>query len=323
VPGHSRVLCLPCREDTIRGFAHVDLLLLDEAALVPDDLYRAVRPILAVSNGRLIALSTPRGKRGFFWRAWTRNEEDWQRVEVPASRVPRITPEFLEEERRALGETWYRQEYCCGFEAPERLVYPDFARCVVPGPAPTEGRRLGGIDFGFRNPFAAIWGVLDCDGVLWLTGEHYARQQPLSYHVLYLPREVLWYADPSGATERAELACADFKVRAGVNALASGIAAVTTRLHRGTLRVEQGCCPNLLHEAQLYRYGTESQERRSEVPVDTANHALAALRYLIATLDQHRQARQPDGPPRDAEPPQRGLDRWLRLNNEAIWTRLV
>jgi hypothetical protein len=38
----SRVVCLPCREDTIRGYAHVNLLGLDEAARVSDDLYRTV-----------------------------------------------------------------------------------------------------------------------------------------------------------------------------------------------------------------------------------------------------------------------------------------
>src|SRR5207248_8011312 len=52
---------------------------------------------------------------------------------VPADRINRITPDHLARERRALGESWFRQEYCCSFEALEGLVYPDFARCVVPG----------------------------------------------------------------------------------------------------------------------------------------------------------------------------------------------
>jgi hypothetical protein len=83
----SRVVCLPCREDTIRGYSHVTLLVIDETARVPDDLYRAVRPMLAVSNGRLICLSTPSGKRGFFHDAWARGGDDWARIEVPASRI--------------------------------------------------------------------------------------------------------------------------------------------------------------------------------------------------------------------------------------------
>src|SRR5262245_50681108 len=297
----SRIVCLPCKEETIRGYADIDLLILDEAARVPDDLYRAVRPMLAVSAGRLICLSTPYGKRGFFHHAWAQGGDDWHRIEVPASRIPRISPQTLAEERRALGEWWYRQEYCCSFEALEGLVYPDFARCVAPGPVPAGGRRVGGIDFGFRNPFAALWGVLDRDGVLWLTDEHYARQKPLSYHAARLPRDVTWYADPSGATERAELRCAGFKVLAGGNALRPGIAAVTARLEGGTLQVLRGRCPNLLAEAGLYRYEAAAD---AEAPLDEHNHALAALRYLVSRLDEHRMAR-PGGAPAAAAKPRR------------------
>jgi hypothetical protein len=64
----SRVLCLPGREDTIRSFGGVSLLVIDEAARVADDLYRSVRPMLAVSQGRLVALSTPFGQRGWFYQ---------------------------------------------------------------------------------------------------------------------------------------------------------------------------------------------------------------------------------------------------------------
>jgi hypothetical protein len=110
----SRVLGLPGGESTVRGFASVDLLIIDEAARVPDDLYRAVRPMLAVSGGRLIVLSTPFGRRGFFFESWT-GEEDWQRVSVRADECPRITPEFLAEERKAIGDRWFQQEYQCEF----------------------------------------------------------------------------------------------------------------------------------------------------------------------------------------------------------------
>jgi hypothetical protein len=317
---HSRVVCLPCKEETIRGYSHVSLLVLDEAARVPDALYRAVRLMLAVSEGRLVCLSTPYGKRGFYHDAWARGGADWARIEVPAERVARIRPEFLAQERRALGASWFRQEYQCSFEALEGLVYPDFARCVVPGPAPQAGRRVGGLDFGFRNPFAAVWGVLDGDGVLWLTGEHYECQRPLSHHAGRLPRDVTWYADPSGANERCELRLAGFAVREGDNALRPGIAAVSARLESGTLRVLEGRCPHLLAEASLYRYGDGPGQRLSEAPLDEDNHALGALRYLVAGLDAGRLARRrPPAAPGAAPRPPRP---WLRLDNEALWTRL-
>src|SRR5262249_35020472 len=60
----GRVVCLPGREATVRSFSGVSLLVIDEAARVPDNLYGSVRPMLAVSQGRLVALSTPFGRRG-------------------------------------------------------------------------------------------------------------------------------------------------------------------------------------------------------------------------------------------------------------------
>jgi Terminase large subunit, T4likevirus-type, N-terminal len=111
----SRILSLPGTEKTVRCYSGVALLIIDEAARVDDALYRAVRPMLAVSKGRLIALSTPFGKRGWFHDAWHSNEP-WQRLRITADECPRITREFLAEERRALGDRWYRQEYLCSFE---------------------------------------------------------------------------------------------------------------------------------------------------------------------------------------------------------------
>src|SRR4051794_18354487 len=111
----SRVVSLPGTEGTVRGFSGVALLIIDEAARVADALYCAVRPMLAVSRGRLVALSTPFGQRGWFYDAW-QSSETWERVRVTADDCPRITAEFLAEERRALGDRWYRQEFMTSFE---------------------------------------------------------------------------------------------------------------------------------------------------------------------------------------------------------------
>src|SRR5215208_5694446 len=118
----SRIEALPGSEKTIRGFSGVDLLVLDEAGRVDDGLYFAVRPMLAVSGGALIMLSTPAGRRGVFFEEWT-DGAGWERYEVPAEECPRIPPGFLEEERRALPSWVYRQEYECSFEETEDQVF--------------------------------------------------------------------------------------------------------------------------------------------------------------------------------------------------------
>src|SRR5260370_5001125 len=87
--------------------------------------------MLAASRGKLVCLSTPYGKRGFFYEAWAKGGPEWLRVEVPANKIPRIDPEHIEEDRRALGESYVRQEYFCSFEALEGVVDPGVAGCKV------------------------------------------------------------------------------------------------------------------------------------------------------------------------------------------------
>jgi hypothetical protein len=319
---HSRIVTLPCKEETVRGYANVNLVVIDEAARVFDDLYRTVRPMLAVSDGRMICLSTPHGKRGFFYDCWAKGGDDWKRIEVPADQIPRIKAAFLEKERRGLGDAWFRQEYCCSFEALQGLVFPNLATCVVPVPAqPLEGKHKGGIDFGYHAPFAAVWGVLDHAGVLWLTGEHYSRQRPLSQNAACLPKKVTWACDPAGANERAELRCAGFVVLKGNNAIRPGIAAVNGRINSGKLRIVEGACPNLLAEAARHRYSEDPRLSDSETPVDGHNHALDALRYLISRLDAGTLAK-PDTPQQGPKPEPKPPKPWLRIDNEALWTPL-
>jgi hypothetical protein len=106
----SRIESLPSTEQTIRGFSSVGLIILDEAARIEDSLYHAVRPFLAVSGGKLIAVSSAYARQGFFYEEWS-GKNRWKRVSVKAESCPRISPRFLEEERQALGETVYRMEY--------------------------------------------------------------------------------------------------------------------------------------------------------------------------------------------------------------------
>jgi hypothetical protein len=134
LPNRSRIMGLPSNEDTIRGFSAVGLLLIDEAARVSDRLYTAVRPMLAVSNGSLWLMSTPNGKTGFFYDVWARSEEDWERVEAPATECPRISPEFLAAEELATPGAVFRREYLCCFEDAETSVFgADEVRRAISG----------------------------------------------------------------------------------------------------------------------------------------------------------------------------------------------
>lgn len=119
----SRIIALPGKEATIRGFSGAGLLVIDEASRVPDELYQAVRPMVAVSGGRLALLSTPFGKRGFFHHEWTEGGEDWHRTKITAYQCPRMSKDWLDAERQAIGEWWFAQEYLCEFVETDDTVF--------------------------------------------------------------------------------------------------------------------------------------------------------------------------------------------------------
>lgn len=324
----SRVVCLPGKESTIRCFSGVTLLIIDEAAKVPDDVYATVRPMLSTSKGQCILLSTPFGQRGFFWREMTQknNLRKWVITWESPYGVggPRITGEFVEEERRKHGDGWADQEFCCLFTALEGLVYPTFAKAVVDCYPMLESRTakpLGGIDWGWRNPFCALWGLHDKDDCIWVIGERYKRQTPLYEHISAMsqpanplwPRgeKVTWYGDPAGPTEITECRAAGLKVFKAPNEIATGVMAVTARINTGRLKILRPNCHNLIEESELYRYPNEKERTiLGENPVDEYNHALGALRYMVAGVDRRYIARlrkqlAREGPDTEPQPGER------------------
>ncbi len=114
-PNGSRIVGLPGNENTVRGFSAVSLLLIDEASWVDDSLYKALHPMLATTNGDLWLLSTPCGKRGFFYEEWKHGGPGWFRISVPATKCPCISAEFLENARNTLEPDWFAQEYMAEF----------------------------------------------------------------------------------------------------------------------------------------------------------------------------------------------------------------
>jgi hypothetical protein len=115
--GGSRIIALPGRTDaTLRGYSAPRLIICDEAARQPEELLQGLRPMLATNpRGQLIMLSTPWGKSGAFYEAWT-GAAGWERVgPITGEDCPRIDPAFLAAERASIPDVFYRSEWCCEF----------------------------------------------------------------------------------------------------------------------------------------------------------------------------------------------------------------
>ena len=123
LPNNSRIVGIPANEDTTRGFSAVTLMLIDEASRVPDSFYYSLLPTMITrADAALWLMSTPNGKQGFFYNEWI-GEEDWTRIEVPATDCPRIPQKSLDRERRHMTKAMFEQEYLCKFIAPDNSFF--------------------------------------------------------------------------------------------------------------------------------------------------------------------------------------------------------
>jgi Terminase large subunit, T4likevirus-type, N-terminal len=114
----SRVVSLPGSERTTRGFSRASLIVLDEAARISDELITSLAPMQATSvlgRRRFITMSTPYGRRGWFFERWQSNDPGWFKTTIRADQCSRIPTDFLAEQERELGPLLFRQEYCCEF----------------------------------------------------------------------------------------------------------------------------------------------------------------------------------------------------------------
>lgn len=147
----SRVITLPGTGSSVRSYTAPDLIILDEASWAVEELYAAIRPMMLMSKGQIILISTPHGKQGFFYNVWSHHgevdphgnevvelDDNWERYRVRVTENPRVTKDYIEKERAEFGDRYVEQEYMCKFVETEEQVFPSdliksmFAKNVNP-----------------------------------------------------------------------------------------------------------------------------------------------------------------------------------------------
>ncbi len=106
----SKIYCLPTGLSGygIRGYT-VDLLIADEAAFIPEAVWIAVTPMLASTKGAIWLLSTPHGKRGYFYRCF--KDDNFKKFHISSQDCTRIDKKFLISEKQRMTKVQYAQEY--------------------------------------------------------------------------------------------------------------------------------------------------------------------------------------------------------------------
>ena len=158
----SKIIALPCGRTGygLRNYA-IHKLVVDEAHYVPEEVFVAVRPMLATTGGTIDLLSTPRGNKGFFHDCFS--DDEFTTFHVLSKDCPRITEEFLKSEKKRMTKLQFAQEYEAEFlDQLQQFFSKDLIdSCIIPPNLPSfVGGHFLGVDFagygGDENAFVTL-----------------------------------------------------------------------------------------------------------------------------------------------------------------------
>jgi phage terminase large subunit len=217
-----------------------------------------------------------------------------------------LDPDFQIRIGRGKPDWWVKRYIYGSFEYSEGLVYPMFAENVVdPFTIPPNWKRLFGVDFGLRDPTVMLGVAIDpVKGIAYIYDEHYEAEKPVNHHATKMlamlnkvPPGMIYgqvVADPAGKARRGTNGQSYFGhyseyglwFREAVNNIESGIMKVFTYFSMNKLKIMSNCVYTI-KEGREYKYqegAIDLEKNRGEKPIDSNNHAMDALRYVMQEL---------------------------------------
>jgi PBSX family phage terminase large subunit len=280
-----------------------NLLIVDEAALIPTDEYftRDLRPALSTfPDSRALFISTPRGTENYLYEYYTRGQSqkypDWGSGLFPWHANPRLQQKDIDEARATLPENIFLQEYYCKFDTFEGQIYKlsDENHCIdlVSDNAPFKINPnddrftfIAGLDMGYRDETAFI--VMATDDVnFYVVDEYYSNESATSVHAEKF-RELIerWniqniYIDSAAAQTKADLAY-DYDIYCdnAVKSVTDGIAALQSLIVQNKLLLDKNTCERTISSIKGYRWNNRTEKVK---PMhDKHSHGCDATRYAI------------------------------------------
>lgn len=250
-----------------------------------------LRPTLTDLAGGATFISTPNGFNHFYdLYGMEGRDPDYKSFHFTSYDNPYLPVEEINKAKNELPEDRFAQEYLADFRKQSGLVYKEFSRDrhIVDSEPETVVATLGGVDFGFTNPTAALKIRKDYAGVYWIMSEWYKTgrtEDEVVDHVVSQSFNVV-YPDPENASAIESLRRKSVNVREvskGKGSIVSGVSKVREMLKQGRIKVHRSCI-NTIQEFEQYAYPEGSgKETESELPDPQFNHAMDALRYVIMT----------------------------------------
>lgn len=313
--------------DSLRGVS-LNGAVLDEFAFFQyanDTWRKIIRPALADKQGWAIFSSTPDGVHNTFFdivelakRVIAESSDPQHDKRWFYSHATMLDNTYIEHRLQEWNETqeeytrdgrideWV-QEWEAKFTTPSSLVYSEFddqIHVIPPNLIPRDNLTYAiGMDFGLKDPFAAVFVAIDKDENWYIYDEVYLPDLPIDKIASVLHQKMgdqyftRIIGDAAGATEIASLRSKELgenrvwvtPSKKGKDSIRAGIRAVRTKLYvregsgKPKLFVGRNCTATI-KEFQSYKHIRDAFGEVSDTPEDKNNHLMDAIRYLV--LDQ-------------------------------------
>jgi phage terminase large subunit len=298
----------------------LDGIVVDEYSKIKDgkmlwDKY--LRPTLSDKQGWAIFISTPDGIQNHFFDLVQKAQTDQTTLKdgrklyfyshataldnphFPKDEWDEVKKQYQEEGRMAI----FREEYEAEFSAPEELVYQEFEikhHVIQPEDVPADGTDILGIDFGYNDPFAAVFVRIDDNDNWYIYDEIYKpgltmqKAESILHTKMAGRRFARIIGDGSAKFDIESMKKMNFRIvssKKGADSIRAGIREVKAKLaiREGTGKPKlfvASNCHKTIREFQSYRNTRNAYDEVTDKPEDRNNHAMDALRYLA--LDRAR-----------------------------------
>lgn len=287
-------------EDSLRG-AGLSFVVLDEYAMMKPNVWQEiVRPMLTDTKGKALFIGTPAGKNSLFelYLKGQRKEDGFASYCFKTVDNPFIDPDEVEQARKQLNSTYFKQEYEASFEDYTGLVWPEFnpkTHVIEATYIPGLYQRLGAIDTAITGTTGALKCAIDENGNLIVYSEYYEQNKRVSEIAEAIKEDdVKWIIDPESHKKQVKrgeelYSLSDEFHDYGINAdnaqkdVYAGINRVAEYFKSGKIKIFR-TCKNLIYELERYHWSEEKETSSGMLepkPYKALDHLCDCLRYIV------------------------------------------
>jgi hypothetical protein len=272
-----------------------DLIIFDEAALSKEGepaFNISLRPTLDRPGSKAIFISTPRGKRNWFSRFYSRGftEEypEWCSINADYLENPRITAADIAEARASMSAAEFEQEYCASFNSYEGQIFAVTQENIIDQLPEGKYEILAGLDPGYRDPTAFVVIAYNIETEQFFVIDDYleaekttAKHAEAIQHLIDLHQVDSIFIDSAAAQMAGDLAymynIATIKAKKSV---LEGIAYIQTLIEQDRFKVLRHCT-HTLNALDSYQWDTKESLTKEKPVHNDASHIADALRYAL------------------------------------------